>query len=248
MRKCYRFPPRPLERCSMNAAQTMTQELYNAMIAAFRKKPGNCSHVARACGVSRKRATKWWCLGSARQPEYEPIRRVLAREKAEAQAALEGGKRERRDDTLHVAAQARREAIETRAQQDKLVRMTRAASGSVLATALKLQQDGDRLADRVRLQIARRLNAGDAMTEREALSLLERISKYTRTGTDLMDRAMRLERLRLGEPQHVTALLTGDVEMTPAEAAIEIRAAGEALLRAEELGLLMLEGGNGGAA
>ena len=230
-----------------NEKGRIDDKTYAALVEVFRQSPGNISAASRKSARSRAFCRRAWETGWASRPDLTPIKVLFEQEAMMARARLRDVENKKRVDVGQLRDKATEDAALARSEEAKLVRMSRTQAGAVLNTAMGLQAEGVALAKHVRNLLKADLTPDKdgkiSMSSDEAMGWLARIEKYGKQGIQMVETAMRLERLRLGEPEHWLSDNVQADDMTPEEAMAEIELAKEAADRAKMLGLTVVEGG-----
>lgn len=220
--------------------------VYDALVAAFRKAPGNYSNAAKVVGVTRKTATAYWVRGHLKKG-YRSIKEVLDEEALQARAQVEAKARQETSDRARAAMvmgnqtaeEARSNAIAAKAQEGKAVQMARSNAMALMAVTSNLLRGAVKLSEKMRVELEKPGN----VDVHDASRLVRATALMVQNGNLSARVAMDMERLHLGDPDK--AIPDGVVpqveDMTPEEAIEEIKAAGEAAQRAMELGLVLSE-------
>lgn len=186
------------------------------------------------------------------EDEAEEVRRQLA-----AASAVREAQRERdRDD-------ARKQALQARAQEGQMVGLARTNSLQVLAVGARLMQAARTLSDRAK-QVLEAM-AGEPMITKATcpscqaefphevdlprmpparmVGLVESIVRCGERINSQAHEAMRMERLHLGEPAQIIGIVDGREEMSFEEAEGRVRAAAAAIESARRAGFTGEDGG-----
>ena len=222
----------------------ISEETYNALVAAFRGAPGRHSAVARAVGVSVSTATRYWHeVVGERRPIREIVdagrdiaRAQLERDRLVAEAQIKAAQALVRAEGKPLMKEIAREALNDRERTaiDE-GRMSRAARSNVI---LHLEHTGELLeaAADMRDTLARRMRA-DA--EKQPLDVLARtiqaIGHMAKQAVEAAKTAAELERLILGEP-------TSRVAISFESPAMATREIAEAMAAARAAGYIMADG------
>lgn len=225
----------------------MTREKYDALVAAFRERPGEATHAARSAGSQFRTARKYWLEGN-KAKGFRPIRDIIEEEQEAARALLQRKREEEATRRAAIAADAA-EAAERREAEKRAsdatedrgsaraaeARMSRAARDSVIET---LEMCGDllnaskALRDVLRDQFREggKVHALAATDPARVVSMLKEIGSIISQGASAAKTVAELERLIVGDPTSTTRVVFD----TDAEAAKEIL---EAIKAAERMGV-----------
>lgn len=206
----------------------ISREKWDALVEAFRRRPGNKAAAAKAAGVTRKTAIRAWDRGYLNTAEWaEPIKDVLAREQVIARARLARVAAGEEMATA-VAEAARLDASAQRREEAAIVRESRVGSMVLLRTVSQLAVSVQPLIHRLAAILDDRASDPNTTAE-EILEVLEQVGRFARDANRCGETAVRLERLMLGEPE--TALATIMKEATPQDALYRLGALRESVAR-----------------
>lgn len=218
------------------ARRKIDQQLYDSLLKAYRIKPENHAHAAKFGGCDRRMAKRAWEKGWDHSPWATPIEQVLKEEQLAARAEMAKRVETDYDKVVEEREKAFAEAVKTRAQEGELVKMSRATAINVLAKGIKLLQTGSILVETIEESLKDMQQAADRGEEMpmhplQAIRLLRQVAGFVNQGVSVGDAAMRLERLRLGEPEQILGIQ--DADMSVEDALAEIREAEAARKRYE---------------
>lgn len=208
----------------------ITEDVYAALLAAFRETPGVYRQAGLSARVDWRTAKRAWSDGWVKHPQFVPIKRVLQAEAAEARVLLRDREMQDREKQEELREATRKLALETRVKEGQIAKMAQGTAIQVLASAMKLQQLGQHLGQHVTIRTTRALartkvydlemeeyraalagggapdkpsapKGDDHLTTGQAMALLEKLGRYAKQGTELAEAAQRIERLRLGLPE-----------------------------------------------
>ncbi len=243
-------PPRLQESKAM-PSRSLDQATFDKLVEAYRERPGAYTFAARhaqVCVETARRAWvgppfKMWAWGKQLIPD------ILEQEKELALLKKRRSQDDRKEREL--AAKLSQETDEARRLEEEARKVSeatiRAARQTVLMgyTGLARVTEGiNKLAERVGGQLSRGTDAQgnpinlDAM---EALRILQRYAQSVNTLTNALDTLTAMERVKQNLP---TAIMGIDISnITLADAERELETARSAVARAQELGLVVHEGG-----
>jgi hypothetical protein len=230
----------------MGRAKLVDAGAYDALLTAYRAKPGNARQAAAATGLDARTCARGWREG---WPErgMRPIQAVLEDEQAAARARLHAA----REAELRAAAQheaqaaavhrqsASEDAIRNRAEEARMVRAARANAMGLMAVVQRVLRGANALAEQVEQYVQNaKVGTGeeDTLTPQRATALFAQIASTTRAANESARLAQQMERSLLGEPDKWIGLQVGN--MTEAQAVHEIELAHRAAQRARERGVL----------
>jgi len=243
---------------NMKPRRQITEEFYNALLAAFRAAsdvPGKLSPymgcykpISRMLGCDQRTVKRGWLQGWP--PAFEPIKYVIEREQALtrhkiAQEQLAAAKQRGEADEAAFLARAKQTADEKAAEQSMAVEGRKIEGQIALGTRattlrlLSMQERTAKAAAQLMPKIEQAILGGE-ITSQNALRLLAQLSANQRMLNDAAKTAIELTRLINGEPQSIVAVTSGN--MTVEEATEVIKRAPSLAKRAQELGLLVLPG------
>lgn len=234
------------------------QELWDALLAAFREEPGNILRAARLCGVTRPTARRAWETGWPNKPWAKvSIKDLVDQERDIARSRLEIAEEraELEEDREALAAEADRErsrqqAIKAKEEEGKLVQLARGATLVNLNNMIRVAPSMAKLIERLGTEL---LVMADKPTwenrdRGEASSLLRRFALVVRELNAAGHQAMEMERLFLGEPSQIIGVVTDLDRMSMEELTRSAGYTDGVLQRAAKRGLVVLDGGRGKAS
>jgi hypothetical protein len=192
------------ELCAKVASMSrrlITQNLYDALLTAYRERPGNHSNAARVGGCDRRMSKRAWGEGWEKAPWAVPIKVVLERESTEARAARAKARTEEYVEYESRRELARQDAIQSRMEEGEIVQMARGSAHELLASTFKLIQNSQKLTE----HLAKELNGTEGVTAARALMTLDRLSRFAGQAVATAQQVMRMERLHMGEPEAILA-------------------------------------------
>lgn len=237
---------------------SVTQALYDQLVQAFRQNPGNVKQAAELVGVNWKTANTAWSRGWPRKG-WPAIDAVLKQEQIQARAQLQREKEAAKEAERADLEAARKQAIEAKKQEGQMTSLSRVQSLQNLHAAITLSRAATELAPalRARLQLeTKKIAAWNDYEESQLTSsplpapsypkppmdpldltqLLRRVAAISRDIVSTAREAMEMERLYLGEPTNIIALVDEDKELSMEELWARREAALQALESAIEAG------------
>lgn len=219
---------------------------WNRLLVVMRESPGNIARAARAMGSDRKTVRRIWTQGVPGTAwGARPMKDVLEAEQIAAAAT-----RVEEDGALAVAqtgpspaevSAARRDAIETRGEEAKLVKAARANGIALQAAIANLSKAA--------LDLSRRIETvmknDDKITAGQAMLFMSRWATIVQRGVYCADTIIELEREVLGDPEERKgreSAMDADA-LTDAEAREILERAARAHERLRERGLRVVKGG-----
>ena len=237
------------------------EALWSQLVEAFREDPGNVKGTARRVGVTPKTAKRAWEKGYPSRGAWgaKPIKQLMQEERELAASKLqhEQDRQELEEDRALLEAERDREAmrqraIDTRAQEGKLVSASRALISAAFGSAMTLARTEGltHLLSRLGNSMAALATQDGDLTAKQAsdaMILLRRYSTTLRELTEAGRTAMEMERLYLGEPTHVIGVVQ-DLDTMPLDDLVKLAGYQDGLLqRAANRGLVVLPGGKSAA-
>jgi hypothetical protein len=223
------------------AWRNIEKATYESLMGELREEV-NFARAARAAQVSIPTARRAYYKGWDKYPWARPIQRVLEEEKTLARAALQREIEAARKAHEDVAGQARRQAIESYAEEGKMVRVARNFMGRMAVPIDKALGYAPELVDIIRNGLMTgQIDADKAMRH---LALIERLVTSWNEG---LHNVMQMERLHLGKPEQIIGLTT-DAPLTREDAERKIDAARTALDRMRARGLSIVSAPTNGSA
>lgn len=230
---------------SVRASKHISREQYDALVEAFRRRPGSISACAREVGVAYTTAFRYWTRGGA-YPWAKPIQpivegeqeaaRALMREEADAARDARMAEAEARGRELgrEDAIAAREDKRDSLRREARIVRASRQNAEAFLEVAATLLgatcEIRDHVMDAIRTgKLRDRILADPA----QGLALLRELSRIIADAQTVARTAVELEHLTLGDPRSQG---TSSVEIqTSDEAIVIIRRAAAAVQRSRGL-------------
>jgi hypothetical protein len=223
------------------AKRKITNDIYNAVLDAFREHPGNYSAAQKLAkadprtegSIAYATMRKAWNIGWPEQ-EKKSIKAALASEALAARRLLEEQKKVTEQDALAalvsdealIAEQARNDAITARVGETKLVRAARENAIELLTNSKELLQGFGNLAPKV-TKYLENLEINDDEDVKLAAQLLWRLATSSRAATAAGMQVLQMERLLLGQPTEIIGVK--DVEgISEKDALVELEEAAKA--------------------
>ncbi len=220
--------------------KAVTPELYEALVAAFRDAEShkgeegvNMAAAARLARCDQRTAKRGYERGWSAKGML-PIRSLLIREHMEARARLQQEARAQAERAENERQAARAQAVQARVQEGQMVTVARATSLQALALANHLLTGGRALAAQVKdaLEAEAKRPPGERMALGPALTLLGRVAAAGESINRAAHQAMVMERLHLGRPTEVIAMVDAD-DLSLDDARARLAAATAAIANAE---------------
>lgn len=210
--------------------KAITQEVYDAMLAAFREAPGNIQVVAKKANVYWTTAERAWTQGWENK-NFPPIQGIVEEEQQEARARLEHEKAKRTFETREIKQElAKQDALDSRVQEARLVRGARENSIALTASTQRLLSGAFKLSSK----LAEYLQSTE-FPVRQGVQLICAIGRLVRDSNDSAKLALQLERLLVGAPTDIL----GVTDISLADAERETRRTLVAIEEAKQMGLLI---------
>lgn len=232
-------------------AKALTEELYLALLKAFREFPGQHYKVATICGCDGRTALKAWGRGFP-EKKWDPIEITLTREALMARSKVMAETAARRASAEKDREDAVKSGAISRAQEGQMVTLSRSGALQALTVAGNLATAARELAVVVRKKLSAEASVPDEVpdptdpsktipnpkqiTTAAGLSLLQKIVAIQAQVNNLAHESMNMERLYLGEPTQLVGVVHQQSEMTMEELEVRIEMATEALRRSKESG------------
>src|SRR5690349_18045802 len=102
------------------ARRKISQDLYDALVSAYREIPGNASNAATEAGCDRRTAKQAYEVGWPAR-SLPPIKEVLQSERNEIRAMRVESERRRREAVLAAKEDARSDALATKSEEARAV-------------------------------------------------------------------------------------------------------------------------------
>jgi len=235
---------------TMAGRRAITRDMWDALVAQARQTPGMYKIMARAAGLTERTVKLAWTLGFTYGPKEfrRPIKDIIAEEQQIARARLQ----EQEQETMRQAAEAearrrteiaekdRKDRTESRVQEGTMVR---AARGNLLALyamsapiASKLAQLGKNVAASLEAYTGLGPDGKPKQMTLAEISMVTRLwNTYTMGQRQLNEaaaRSMEMERLLLGQPQHIVGVQLESLTMVEAQRRVSLAASALDRLRA----------------
>jgi hypothetical protein len=214
--------------------RVLNRPIYEALVTSYREAPEDHAAAAKAAGMDIRTARRTWDRGwpnlKLKAPWAIPIRDVLAATQVQARVKLAEEEAARK----HRANAAADDAASQMADEVNAVRNVSVAANALLALAATVFPAMRTIAEQIVKDAGK--FAGDPAL---ALHVLHRFTTTVGAAVAVAERALAMERLRIGKPAAVLGLNgipdTSDMSMEDYER--ELAAATRAMERARELGL-----------
>lgn len=199
----------------------LTTEKRDEILASFRKHGPIFAEVARETGCADNTARRMWFKGWPKR-NWPPAKDVLAGEGISARAQM-----------APVVVQTEkaivRDAIDSRAEEAKGVRMARVNAQALMGACSNLLAGFHPVAGALKRQLEQ-LARGTELDIQQALAAGRQIALMTRSAVLVAQTAMEMERLALGEPTEVIQHKHTVSDLTPDEVIARLDAARQAIL------------------
>ena len=190
-----------------------TLELFQALTDAFREQPGNASYAARIAGCDRRLAKNAWEKGwpHIKHPPWaadvnRSIRDRLEDEKVAVRARLADEEAQRARDAAGArdeVERARRDALDQKAKEARAARAALDSGMGLLGIASALASALVPTVQRLGEQLRKKDEANETMSLKEVISTIRKLAYVGQVSTNIIGRAMELDRKRLGEPEAI---------------------------------------------
>lgn len=230
------------------------QAVFDKLLEAYRLDPGNHSAAARHAAVTRRTAKHAWAVGYPDRPwGSKPIKDMLADETelARARVELEEERETLEEERLALEAErereaARQNAIRAKEQEAQLISAARAGALLGLRSAVQAAPGLQKAMVRLGQELEDMSAQGKALTPKEVAQLSSIMRRYSSTLRELNAAgqiSMEMERLFLGEPSKIIGVET-EFDSMPLNELVKLAGYQDSVLRrAQERGLVVLEGG-----
>jgi hypothetical protein len=183
-----------------------------------RKGNINFSEAGREAGCSRKAAAQAWETGwdTKRHPYAEtPLKEMVQLEQMNARALIEDENLDIERQRILIERTALQNAADARAQEGRMVKVVRMTATGLLKQCIELIQASAPLTEKMKIEL--KLEAASGTLDADGtLSLLSKVARHAQSCTDIVDKAMRLERLHLGEPEKLIGTTSGPTSVEEA--------------------------------
>ena len=120
------------------ARRVIDKLLYEKLVEAYRGKPENHSHAGKMADCDRRMAKRAYDMGWEAQPWAVPIREVLVDDTARARARRQEMRSQEYLDAEDRMLAARKDMVDTRAQEGKMVAASRQSALGLIGYTMKL--------------------------------------------------------------------------------------------------------------
>lgn len=234
--------------------RAITQEVYENIVRAFHEvdKHGTAAvpeytHAARLAGVDRKTAERAWSVGWPKKG-MPSVQSVMVEEQLAARARLQAEHATKIAQQQREREEARKQAVEARAQEGQVVQLARTSSLQALAISNQLLGGARKLAGIVRttLEAEATKPPTEQMSARALLDLMGRVTSMSESINRAAHAAMTMERLHLGQPTQIIEHVDDRDDLTMEEAMLRVQAAQQAIDTAQRSAkLTVIQGGVG---
>jgi len=198
------------------ARRAITQQLYNALVDAFRLQPGNYQNASKHAGCAWETAKRAWNQGWVRQFSWAvPIKQILEEEAINSRAERARLHEVDRLKQLEIRDLARQDAVKANVEEAKLTSVSRQSALMMSAIAQPLLAGA--------IVMVRR---GVELMKQDTTATLPQILRYAESAANILRSAnaamldsMNAERLKVGNP--LSAIGAGPIGDVSREAALE---------------------------
>lgn len=234
----------------MPAPGPESQDQYEELLSAFREKPGNMKYAGAMAGCDPRTARRAWDKGWPKLG-YKAIGEVLREEAVAARKLVEQeAERQRLLGTTSAEAlnreREKQQQVEQRAREGRLAQLSRDNSLGLMGIIANCLRGSVELSKKVHDALAAGTTPdGKPISWQQGVALFRNLAYLTRMANEAGKTALEIERVRLGLPSTVVGIATSG-EMTPQTAVTLISRAAQTMARAQELGLVVMDGGGEG--
>lgn len=234
----------------MAKIRRISKAKFDKAVKAFREKPQNYSNAKRAAGISFDSAKRLWFFGiPSAEFSAPPIKDMLGSEKELGRAERELKKKkdaieEVRDELADEirAEAARRDAIDAREKEGQILKLARQNAISSMASLVRIGQ-GIQVVSQKTLESLNKIANEEDYDHSKGIAVLRAYAKSIREVASASQTIMEMERLYMGEPTEIVGVTTDIDNLTIEQLAKEIEKTETALDRAQQRGIIVLEGG-----
>lgn len=211
---------KPKKRQIYKGKQAITREKYLRLVDAFREFGDVYSKVAAICGVAHATAKRAYERGwpSLRGKQWaQPIKLVLEQEEMAARAAREQARQTKLAEEEKLAEQARADAIRTRTGEAEASRIT--LDNARVAAAMNSSLI--RIMHPFLKEMEKRSKDPAKMADLTMKQLTDHLTKMYYMGNkcaETVEKALQIERLRVGDPTAHIAFSLEDMSLEDAQA------------------------------
>lgn len=219
------------------ARRAITQEIYNALLTAYREHPAGHGHARVAAGVDSRTAKKAWQEGWPKLGWAPPIKGVVEEEQKEARARLAVEQAKATNAAMKAGAAlpqglqgaAKEDALDSRVKEAQLVRLARDNTLLLLGSVQGLLKGTFELSKQ-----AKDLVVEAKLSPMQLSRFYANVAKVAHEANDAGRLAMHLERQLVGAPTEIIGIAS--VSLSDAER--EAREALEMIEEAKAAGLI----------
>lgn len=203
--------------------RVITKEIYDEMLEMFRQHH-NVAYIAERVKSARVTVSKAFEVGWPNKG-LPPIKQVIAEEQEQARAQRQRDLENQIREELLIKEQARKDAIEARAQEAKGAKITRTNALGMAAVSNRLLVSAEKIVKEIESRVATNLATLDLDDMRKLVDTTARMVQRAQTTMVL---ALQIERVVTGQP--VAIIGHAVAHMTPEQLADEF----EGMLRTAE--------------
>ncbi len=169
---------------------------WKKMLTAFREYPGSITHASKTAGVSIPTARRAWVMGWPRNRQKpwakEPIAKVLEEERFAARARREEMEQKAIADEAERALLAKMDAIQARADEASMAKVSRRNATNMGIMASKLVVLTDNLVNRLKVAVE---DPNTVFTPKEIREWVRETSRTVQRVQNIMQIALQIERI-----------------------------------------------------
>jgi len=212
----------------------ISKEQHDALIVAFRERPGVALYAGQQAGVTYRTAKRAWEQGWPNPPWARPIRDIFADEERSARAILASEQAVAAKESAVVREERRLARIDAAMERSREAEGVRAAMSNALSLLANLGAFS-------RASVATSKAAAEQLLEEvqekkvhwsQAVVFLGKLSLIGERATTQLQTTMQAIRLHLGEPEKYVGLsITADQPTTQVDGKTAVQVLGEDRLR-----------------
>lgn len=234
-------------------SKRLDQPTWDLLLESYRSDPGNHSAASRHALVQRKTAKRAWEVGCPGKPwGLQAIKDMVAADAdlARGRLQLEADQAELAGDQEALEAERDREAVRqhaivARKEEATLVVLARQASIRAIAGAIEASVGMRAAMKRIGTELET-IAGGGPLTRKEMMDLSNLLRRYAATVREITvagQMSMEMERLYMGEPTEIIGVQT-ELDTMPMQELVKMAGYQDSVLqRAQERGLVVLDGG-----
>jgi transposase-like protein len=218
--------------------QPITQNLYEALVAAFRENPGVYTAAAKKCGCDARTARRAWLIGwRTKKLNCPAIKLMLEEEQERARFERQKAFEERQRIAQEQREKAMQDAVAARTDEARAADAARKNSLAMAVIINRLFGPVSALSDMLVAEY-RRMAASGSVDPGAVEAIIRQTAQLTARANEAIKTAFEIERLRVGDPGHFLNPQKELDAITPEQAARELERIARTIARARQDGVV----------